>query len=189
MFLRLPEVARGPLGIQTPWLQVSDPAALQALGVDPSTLDPTAQLRQLEEVLGDVERVGEDQVDGVDVVTYADDAGPGGGAGGHRPEPPAARGRGPGRGGPVLEIAVDGDGLVRQQVTTLGAPGGSLTSVVTLTVEEYGLDVDVQAPPAEEVSEPDPALLQQLAPAGGSATGLTSRATPGGALALGRCEC
>jgi hypothetical protein len=135
-FVRTPE-GLGGLLTDKPWLALTLPdgrrGSLQALGFPFPTVDPDELIRMLEDVAGEVTRLGDEDVRGVS-------------AEGYRVELDLAR---LGRGEETLpvELWVDDDGRVRR--VTLEHDGQEATA----DFYDFGADADVQAPPPGEVGD------------------------------------
>ena len=75
IYMRTPAAAQ-QLGAKKPWLRVDVKQAGQALGIDPARLgqlgsnDPRQMLDQIRAVSGEVEKLGEERVRGVDTTRY-----------------------------------------------------------------------------------------------------------------------
>ena len=53
----------------------------------------------------------------------------------------------------MIDVWVDSEGRARRVVTTAGTPGAEEGWVTTTEYFDFGLEVDIQAPPAAEVLE------------------------------------
>lgn len=174
IYLRFPE---GTLPTPTPWvlIDLTDPAfgGSEALGELAS--DPTQSLVYLRAAT-DVQEVGEEEIAGVatthytytvDLVTAVEVT-----------EDPAlaefleqTRTQ-LGSDEIPAEVWIDEEGLVRQQSSSaevVGGDGTPIQTVSTITYTEYGVEVDVAPPPAEEVT--DLADLAGTQPAPGATPG------------------
>lgn len=132
--------------------------------------DPTGSLEALESVSDDVEEVGQEDVRGEPTTRYrgtidaAEQADRLGGALGElagQGLDPAALQAAP------FEAWIDDDGRLRRFVVTLELPaseatqGQSVTSATTMELFDFGVTVDVAAPPADQVQDGAP-LLESL---------------------------
>jgi hypothetical protein len=147
-----------------PWIKLDLDQLAKLKGVDFSQLlqvagqqDPTQALQWLQSV-GNVQKVGEEQVDGVDTTKYS---------GTLDPQKIAAKFAGAGLGTMLTQMGttpipvtvwVDGDGYVRKLDESLQAGPASVKLEATLS--DFGTKVDVNPPPADQTTD----LLQLLKP-------------------------
>ncbi len=156
-----------------PWLKLDLAAAAKQSGIDLEGLkqqfqsnDPTASLNALRGVSGDVKAVGTEDVRGAKTTHYTATVDLNKAA---QQSPPEARAsieqlsKQLGTATFPMDAWIDGDGRLRRQrfsmdlskVTAPGVAPGTVTGVVTTTVElfDFGTEVDVSEPPADQVSD------------------------------------
>ncbi|HEX4904826.1 MAG TPA: hypothetical protein VFU93_05210 [Acidimicrobiales bacterium] len=166
-YMRLPDVGQ-PLGITTPWVGMP----VDAAGTGSYTGSPSAaaMIDSLRGVSRDIESLGRDEVNGVDAngfrvtidleralqqVPEADRA---------RAEESMAQLRGMGMAEMPMEVWVTDGGLPVRMVMEMEGIGGTGASMRSqMDYVDFGLPVDITAPPAEDVTMvQDQAQLQQL---------------------------
>ncbi len=156
-----------------PWLKLDVDTAAQQSGLDLEGLrkqfqnnDPTTALNALRGVSNDVKAVGTEEIRGTETTHYTATVDLNKAA---QQSPPEARsaveqlGRQLGTTTFPVEVWIDGDGRLRRQrfsmdlskVMAPGARPGGLTGVMTTTVElfDFGTEVDVKEPPADQVTD------------------------------------
>lgn len=149
-----------PDGIEWASMSIDDVAAMS--GIDPRAAgaqDPTHSFDALSSISDEVETLGEEQVGGVDTTHYRfttdaaalfDQAVESGTLGGAAAEAVEAF-----QGETVMDAWIDGDGLVRRLTYELSmdpsASGAGVPSTFAyeLTFSDYGVPVEVTAPPPE----------------------------------------
>jgi LppX/LprAFG-like lipoprotein len=160
-YMRLPAFAKLVPGAK-PWVKLNLNEVAKSNSFDFSQLlqtagiqDPTQALQMIQSV-GDVQKVGTEQLDGVDTTKYS---------GTIDPQKLAAK-FGNGRLGQVFQamgtkaipitVWVDGDGYVRKLEESLTAqvPGtGTMDMKIGLQMSDFGAKVDVTPPPADQTTD------------------------------------
>lgn len=177
VYLHLPDGLARLLGSPTPWIRLDDddlagadlPEGLAALDQG----DPTSALRWLE-AAGDTRVVGSEDVGGVRTTHLAvtvdlerlpaDD-----------PADRAVRDRLLDEGVTTVpfDVWVDDDDLIRRVVVAVDQPGGEGTVRTTSEFSDFGTPVDVEAPPADQVTD-----ARELTLPGAGAPGVTGTTAP-----------
>ena len=171
MYMKYPAVLAQGMGTDTPWLSMDLGAALGDLGLPQDSLgqfeqtDPTQYLQYLAAVSSDVTEVGHDKLRDVDTTHY------------HAtidltkaldrvPADVAQRlGIDPDQLGKSFEqlrtqagsdelpmdVWIDANGRLRRMRMEMGAASGGVH--IDMEMYDYGVDVSVQAPPANEVTD------------------------------------
>jgi hypothetical protein len=172
LYMQVPALASFVPGGK-PWLKLNVKDAIQSQGLGGSANDlfgasgqsPAEALELLKKV-ADVTEVGSETIDGVETTHYSavvdvEEALEQAGA------PPAAlaavTSSGLSTDVPVDVWVGDDDGLVRRMTITYdaAASGETFSGELTMTLTDWGTDVSVEAPPADEVFDAS-ALLSQL---------------------------
>lgn len=162
MYLDLGQMSQGKF-----WrIDPSDPdGALAGLGLDKvlEQNDPVAALRAMADSLDEVVYVGEEQVSGRDLDRFemtVDLAAATKGLGADLP--PSATKSMPKT--LTYDVWLDDEGRFAQMVMELPTPGGA--SETRMVMDDWGTDVGIEAPPADQVTEmPDPGqMMGQMTP-------------------------
>jgi hypothetical protein len=159
------------------WLKLDPTALVEELGMAPEDLglgaqptDFTQYLDQLRDVSRGVEEVGTEEIDGVSTTRYraeidldkAYDAVP------EQLRELVGNQRDALRGAHVpVDVWLDDDGLLRRMeyrfdAGSLGVPDGDASMTMTMNLSDFGVDVDVQAPPESETLD----MLDLMGPGG-----------------------
>lgn len=159
-YMRLPAVSKLVPGAKQ-WLKLDMNALAKMKGVDFSQLlqaagsqDPTQALQMIQSV-GDVKKVGTEQIDGVDTTKYSGTLDP------QKLVKKFANGqlgrivRQMGTTPIPVTVWVDGDGYVRRLDESMSAktPTGTMDVKVDVGLSDFGTTVDVTPPPADQTTD------------------------------------
>jgi hypothetical protein len=171
MYIKYPAVLAQGMGTEKPWLSMDLGAALGDLGLPQDSLgqfeqtDPTQYLQYLAAVSSDVTEVGHDKLRDVDTTHYhatidltkALDRVPADVAQRLGIDPDQL-GKSfdqlrtqAGRDELPMDVWVDANGRLRRMRMEMGAASGGVH--IDMEMYDYGVDVSVQAPPADEVTD------------------------------------
>ena len=150
-----------PTGVR--WLKINAPELADAFSLVPGG-DPTATLENLRGVSDDVIEIGTEQIRGVGTTQYRAEIDPDkarAGASEKLGELPEGQREAVednldrlGNEPIAVDVWIDDDGLVRRQEMTFDAAIAAepTATVTTLEFFDYGADVDIEAPPADETA-------------------------------------
>ena len=165
MYMKMPEGA----GAATPWVSLDIDALSKKSGVDLGALqqmsnaDPTATLAYLEGASDDVKEVGKEEVRGEPTTKYTAtlDLSKAASSVEDARAKKAVQDAVKQLGVSTLPVTIwiDDEGRMRKMVQSIdlskipGAPAGGEPMTITMELYEFGVDLDVTAPPADQVSD------------------------------------